>query len=58
MARHWHLAQAIRQQRLAPTTDHPLPATKKQIRNPGLLENAKQIVKNLVEAILGKPHAA
>jgi len=58
MAKHWQLAQAIRKQRLAPTTDHPLPATKKQIRNPELLENVKKIVKKIMELILGKPHAA
>lgn len=58
MAKHWHLAQAIRTQRLAPTTDHPLPTTKKRIRDPKLLENVKQIITKLMELILGKPHAA
>ena len=58
MAKHWHLAQEIRKQRQAPTTDHPLPTTKKQIRDPKLLDNIKEIVTKLIKAILGNTHAA
>lgn len=57
IAEHWPLAQAIRQHRLVPTTDHPLPTTKKQIRDSNLLNNIKQTVKKMVEAILGRSHA-
>ena len=58
MSKHWHLAQEIRKQRRAPTTDHPLPATKKQIRDPKLLDNIKEIVTKIIETILGNTHAA
>jgi hypothetical protein len=57
-AKHWHVAQAIRAERQEPTTDHPLPTTKNQIRNPRLLEKIKQTVSKIVEAIAGKSHAA
>lgn len=58
IAKHWRLAQAIRKNRLAPTTDHPIPTTKKQVRNPRLLENLKQTVTKIVELISQKPRAA
>lgn len=58
MAAHWKLAQAIRKDRLAPTTEHPIPATKKQIRNPGYLDNLSQIVQTMVEVLTRKRHAA
>ncbi len=58
IAKHWHLAQAIRKQRLKPTTDHPMPNTKKQLRNPQFLENLKQTVKKIVEAISRMTRAA
>jgi len=57
-AKHWHLAQAIRAERQEPTTDHPLPTTKNQIRHPRLLERIKQTVSKILETISGKPHAA
>jgi hypothetical protein len=44
MAIHWDVARAIRKERLAPTTDRPIPTTKKQIRNPQLLDNVALIV--------------
>ena len=52
IAKHWPLAHPIRQHRQAPTSDHPLPTTKKQIRAPDLLENIKQTIQKMVEAIL------
>jgi hypothetical protein len=54
IAKNWHLAQTIRQQRLAPATNHPLPTTKKQIRNSKVLDNIKKIVTKIVAAVLGK----
>ena len=58
IAQHWHLAQAIRAERQEPTTDHPMPTTKNQIRNPRLLERIKQTISKIVETISGKSHAA
>lgn len=58
MAKHWQSAQAIRKQRMAPTTDHPIPITKKQIRQPQLLENIKQAVTKIIEIVTKKPHTA
>ena len=58
IAKHWHLAQAIRQQRMAPATGHPLPTTKKQIRNSTLLDKTMKLVNKIMDALLGKTHAA
>lgn len=58
IAKHWDLAQAIRAERLKRKTDHPMPTSKKQLRNPQLLDNLKQIVMKIVDRILGKPQAA
>lgn len=43
-AEHWSLAQAIRRERQAPKTGHPMPTTKKQLRRANLLENLRQLV--------------
>jgi hypothetical protein len=58
MAKHWHLAHTTRQQRLTPSTEHPMPTTKKQIRNPKLLDNIKQTAKKIIDVILQKFRAA
>lgn len=58
IAKHWPLAQTIRAERQEPTTDHPMPTKKNQIRHPRLLERIKQTVSKIVETISGKPHAA
>lgn len=59
MAQHWQLAQAIRRERLQPTTDHPMPTTKKQLRHPRLLETVTQTIMKMVERITQKKtHAA
>jgi hypothetical protein len=58
IATHWQLALAIRQQRQMPTAQHPMPTTKKQLRNPTLLDTVKQTTKKLIEIILRKPRAA
>jgi hypothetical protein len=52
------LAQAIRAERQEPITDHPMPTTKNQIRNPGLLDGIKQTISKIVETISGKSHVA
>ena len=57
IAKHWPLAQTIRAERQEPTTDHPMPTTKNQIRHPRLLERIKQTVSKIVETISGKSHA-
>jgi hypothetical protein len=49
MAIHWDMARAIRKERLAPTTDRPIPTTKKQIRNPQLLDNVKRTIMQIVQ---------
>ena len=58
IAKHWGLAQAIRKERLQPTTDHPIPTTKQQLRNPQLLDNVKQMIAKIVEIATEKTQAA
>ena len=58
IAKHWNLAQAVRKDRVQPTTDHPMPTTKQQLRNPQLLENVKQTIATIVEMITKKSRAA
>ena len=58
IAKHWDLAQAIRKERLQPTTDHPMPTTKQQLRHPQLLENVKQAIAKIVETTAKETRAA
>ena len=58
IAKHWDLAQAIRKERLRPTTDHPMPTTKRQLRHPQLLENVKQTIAKIVETTVKRIRAA
>jgi hypothetical protein len=59
MARHWQLAQAIRRERLRPTTEHPMPTTKKRLRDPQLLETVTHTITKLIDHIAqDKIHAA
>lgn len=57
-AKHWHLAQVVRQEHQEPSTDHPLPTTKKQIRHPRFLETIKQTIATIAAATSRKPNAA
>lgn len=54
IAKYWDLAQAIRAERLQSKTDHPMPTSKKQLRNPQLLDSLKQTVMNIVQTVSGK----
>ena len=58
IAKHWDLAQAIRKERLQPTTDHPMPTTKQQLRHPQLLGNVKQAIAKIVEMTAKETRAA
>jgi len=58
IAKHWPQAQIIRLQREIPKSDHPLPTTKKQLRNPDVLDNIRQTVTKIVETITPKVRAA
>ena len=58
IATHWDLARAIRKERLQVTTDHPMPTTKKQLRNPTLLDRLKQTIATIVETTTKKTVAA
>mgnify|MGYP001819405294 CR=1 FL=1 len=58
IAKHWDLVQAIRKERLRPTTDHPMPTTKRQLRHPQLLENVKQTIAKIVETTVKRIRAA
>jgi len=49
IANPWATAQAIREERHKPTKEHPMPTTKKQLRNPKLLDNVKQMMAKIVE---------
>jgi len=54
---HWHLAQSIRRERQAPKTNHPLPNSKKSLREPNLLDNLKQLVAKIVDQASDKTAA-
>jgi hypothetical protein len=58
IAKHWDVAQAIRKERIQPTTDHPMPTTKQQLRHPQLLGNVKQTITKIVETTAKKIQAA
>ncbi len=58
IAKHWDLAQAIRKERLQPTTDHPMPTTKQQLRHPQLLENVKNTIAKIIEMTAKETRAA
>lgn len=55
IAKHWHVAEEIRQRRLTPTIAHPMPTTKKQLRNPKLLDTLKHTTQKLIDFLLKKP---
>ena len=57
IAKYWGLAQAIRAERLQSKTDHPMPTSKKQLRNSQLLDSLQQTLMNIVETISAKPQA-
>jgi hypothetical protein len=58
IAKHWQLAQSIRKQRLTPSTQHPMPTSKKQLRNLGLLDRIKKTVNKMVAVITQKKDRA
>lgn len=45
---HWPLAKAVRHERQQPKRDHPLPASKKTIRHPDLLDKLKDVLRTMV----------
>jgi hypothetical protein len=58
IARHWPLALEIRQQRMTATSTHPIPTTKKQLRNPTLIDRVETMANKLLESLQKKRHAA
>jgi len=48
MATHWAQAEVIRSSRKRYTTEHPLPLTKRQLRDPQWLERAKQTIMKII----------
>ena len=58
IAAHWQAAQVIRQQRQTPPAEYPIPTTKKQIRDPSLLNTIKTIATTLIASIKKPAHAA
>ena len=58
IAKHWDVAQAIRNERMQRTTEHPMPTTKQQLRRPQLLDNVKQIIAKIVETTAKRVRAA
>ncbi len=58
IAEYWDLAQAIRAERLQSKTDHPMPTSKRQLRNPQLLDSLQQTLMNIVETISAKRQAS
>lgn len=51
LAGHWPAAQAIRGERKKTVTEHPMPTTKKQIRQPGLFDSVKRLLASIVDNI-------
>ncbi len=58
IARHWPNAQAIRAERRQDKQNHPLPASKQQLRRADLLATIKQTITAIIEGLSRKPHAA
>ena len=58
IAKHWPLAQSIRKQRMKPSTEHPMPTPKKQLRRPSLLESIKKTVNKIVAILTQKNDCA
>lgn len=49
LSEHWQVAQAIRRERQKPKTDHPMPTSKKQLRQPTLLDKLQQLANKVIE---------
>jgi DNA-binding transcriptional MerR regulator len=57
-AKHWNSARVVRSERQKHQTEHPMPTSKKQLRQPKLLESIKLTVTKMVERITQKKLAA
>lgn len=54
LATHWELAQSIRKSRSEPRTDHPMPTTKRQLRDPALLDS---VIETITTTIFDRPES-
>lgn len=54
IAKHQQLARAIRKHRLQTATDHPMPTTRRQLRNPKILDRAKTTIKKIIQTTAEK----
>ncbi len=57
-ATHWSQVQSLRARRTQDRIDHPMPTSKKQLRDPKLLVTIEQTIITMVETLSEKPHAA
>lgn len=55
IAKYWDSAKSIRTERGQSKTDHPMPTSKKQLRDPKLLEHVKQTVVKIVQTMSTEP---
>ena len=58
LSRHWELSQSIRKERLSRRPEAPIPITKKELRDPDLLETLDETVTKIVETLHEKTRAA
>lgn len=58
IAKHNDAAQVIRKQRLAATTEHPIPVTKKQTRQPKFLDTLQRVVTKIIDKMRKTTQAA
>ncbi len=57
-AKNWDSAKVIRTERQKHQTEHPMPTSKRQLRQPKLLDSIKKTVTEIVQRIAQKKHAA
>lgn len=58
LGQHWEQSQRIRKERLSQRPEAPIPITKKELRDPALLETLDETVTTIMETLDKKTHAA
>ena len=57
LSEHWPLAKALRHERQQPKKDHPLPTSKRVLRQPEMLDNLTQLVRAIIRLTAEKSAA-
>lgn len=58
LSQHWEPSQRIRKERLSQRPEAPIPITKKELRDPAILETLDETVTTIMETLDKKTHAA